>query len=382
MTAPAGPGDIVVVQRGMQRYPRSLRLIHWAIALLVAVQYSLIGLAHQLQSLEFGQAVFALHRQSGTLLFLLVIVRLAIAIRVRNPPSPFPRWQAMTARTVHAAMYVILIAQPTLGMLSTWSRGNSVELFGIIPVPALITLSSEQGLMLQAWHSRIAYTLLALIAVHLGAVVFNHVIRRKAVIERMFTDRRRHPVDPVLALTQLSLCLGLMVSLVLFAGGYAMRQYSAFAELSSQFDNNESTLLDEMRTAQLALVSSKRTAGDPRPLSETTASSQEAVEAIRTFPARLTDREAKAAADAAVRARNGADAEAQLQTAIDAQAMFLFEGRTQIAGTAAASHDMILLALAPTVFLSLFLAILMTGAILQPAIRRTDLADRRAQPTR
>lgn len=369
-------------RNGIQRYPRSLQIIHWVIALLVAAQFTLIAVARQLQSLEFGEAVFSLHRQSGTLLFLIVIVRLALALKVRIPPSLVPRWQTMVARIVHSAMYLILLVQPVLGALVTWSRGNSVVLFGIVPLPAVVTLDAEQGLAIQAWHSTLAYSLLALIGVHLGAVVFNHTVRRKAVTERIFAAQPKQPANPILALTQLCLCLGLMVSLVLFVGGYAMRQYAAFVELSARFDNNESALLDEMRAAQLTLVSSRRTAGDPRPLSETDASSQEAVDAMRTFPSRLTDRDAKGAADAAVKAGKGIDAEAQLQAAIDAQSMFLFQGRTQIAATAAAGHDMILLALAPTIFLSLFLAILMTASILKPTIRKTDFGDRRASQNR
>jgi hypothetical protein len=163
-----------------------------------------------------------------------------------------------------------------------------------------------------------------------------------------------------------------MVSLVMFTGGYAMRQYSVFAVLSDRIDNNESALLDEMRAAQLGLATSKRAAGDSRPMAETDEQSRNAAEAIRTFPSRLTDEGAKAAANAAVRAGRGESVETELQAAIDAQSMFLFQGRTQIAATAAAGHDMILMALAPAIFLSMLLGLLMTASVLRPAVRRTD----------
>ena len=44
-------------------YPRALRYLHWALALLVTIQFALIVVLRQLESLALGQTVLSLHRQ-------------------------------------------------------------------------------------------------------------------------------------------------------------------------------------------------------------------------------------------------------------------------------------------------------------------------------
>jgi len=360
------------------RYARSLQIIHWSIALLVLVQFALIVITHQLKSMEFGQVVLSAHRQCGLALLGLILSRWLIGIWVRVPKLDVPSWQSTAARVIHGSMYFILALQPILGVLVSWSRGDEIMLLGTIRIPTLIAVSPEQGLALQPWHSWLGYGLLALLAIHLAAVIFNRVVRKTSVLDRMLPARSRQPRRPVRDLTRLCMCLGVMVSVVLFAGGFAMRQYNTFVAIGERIDSNESALLDEMRVAQLDLVTSQSVSNDQRSVAETTELSNSAITEIRSFPPRLTDADAKAAAAAAAKATTNAVASENLQAAIDAQSMVLFQGRMEMAASAAAGHDMILVAIAPTIFLSLILALLMAASVMRQGERR---GFRQPQPT-
>src|SRR5512143_3470673 len=146
-------------------YPRLLRLLHWTIALLVVAQLGLILIFHRLQSVDYGQIVLSAHRQCGTLVLIFVLLRIAVAFRLKSPAhtAKFPAWQIFVAHAVHLGMVALLVVQPMLGFLVAWSRGDDVVLFGLITVPALVRLDSATGQNLEGLHKWIAYSLIALV---------------------------------------------------------------------------------------------------------------------------------------------------------------------------------------------------------------------------
>ena len=95
MTASAAPspGD------GIARYPRALRLLHWSLVLTICVQIALILVFRQLLSVKYANLVLSLHRSCGTIVWLLIVLRLALGVRIRPPKAraAWPRWQRIAA---------------------------------------------------------------------------------------------------------------------------------------------------------------------------------------------------------------------------------------------------------------------------------------------
>ena len=214
----------------VDRYPRALQALHWAMALLVCVQFALILVLRQLQSLELGQLVLSAHRQCGAVVLLLMLVRVGLSLSHRAPKAiAAPAWQLLAAKAVHLATFALLLAQPVLGFLVAWARGDNVVFAGLVPMPTIVRLPTETGEMLSHWHRNLAYGLMAFVLIHLGAVVFNRIIRKVSVVERMLpappTDKVSQRV-PLVA--QLGLCCGGILAMTLAAGLYAAGQYSAF----------------------------------------------------------------------------------------------------------------------------------------------------------
>lgn len=347
------------------RFPRALQFVHWALAITVCVQFSLILVLRQLQSLDFGQLVLAAHRQCGTLVLALMLLRGVLALRLRAPASAgLPLWQRAAAAAAHLATFAVLLAQPILGFLVTWSRGDKVEILKVMTLPALVKLSNETGVELERWHKYLAYGLLALVALHLGAVVFNKLVRKVSVVERMLPEP---PVDrlsqhvPLPA--QLALCCGGILAMTLVAGLYGAHQYSTFNKLRADFDETEVAVLDDLRAAQLPL----------EVLATAPSGAAQVASTVKAFPARLADPTAKAAAQAAGAALEKmaagdasalAGARSQLQSAVDTQFMRVFQRRLDLVQIASKGHDLIILTLAPTVLLSAALAFLLSRSIL------------------
>ncbi len=366
-TGSAAPADGAAP---LARFPRALQFVHWALAITVCVQFSLILVLRQLQSLDFGQLVLAAHRQCGTLVLVLMLARGLLAFRLRSPGSiASPLWQRASATAVHLATFALLLAQPILGFLVTWSRGDKVVILKYLTLPTLVKLSNETGVQLELWHKYLAYGLLGLVAVHLGAVVFNRLVRKVSVVERMLpeppVDRlSQHVPLPV----QLALCCGGILAMTLTAGLYGAHQYSTFNKLRADFDDTEVSVLDDLRAAQVPLEA----------LAMAPTGAAQVASTVKAFPARLADPTAKAAAQAAGAALEKvaagdatalATARAQLQSAVDTQFMRVFQRRLDLVQIASKGHDLIILTLAPTVILSGALAFLLSRSILSGLAR-------------
>ncbi|MCE3288444.1 MAG: chemotaxis protein [Caulobacter sp.] len=347
------------------RHPRVFQALHWGLALLVGLQFALIVVLRQLESLEFGRLVLALHRQCGVLILGLILTRLVLGLFIRTPRTPYasPFWQSAAAHLVHWGLMAALAAQPILGMLSAWARGDAITLLGLVKLPVLVQLSEPQGVMIGGWHATLASAMVALLAVHLGAVAFNHLFRKAPVLERMLPPPPADRLVNRIPLTvQLAACCGMILVMTLSAGAYGAQQYKAFNKLRATFDETDVAALDEMRAAQLTL---KGLAADP-------STAADAQTTIQPFEARMSDPAAKAAIAASAQAigqiaANPAaltEAETQLQSAVDSQFMVVFQRRLDIAEIAAKGHDLIVLTLAPTIMLSAILAFLLSRSIL------------------
>ena len=355
------------------RYPRALRVLHWSLVLLFVAQFALILVLRRLQSLEFGRFILTLHGQCGSLLLLLVLVRLVLAVRLRPPRHDVPHWQRIAARAGHLSMFVALAAQPILGLLVTWARGDGVVPFGLVEVPAPWQLTTEQGVVLEAWHRWLAFGLLALVAIHIGAIFFNRLVRKTWVTERMLSGGSGgRLVNRIPLAVQLCGCFGLMLGLTLASGAYSARQYAAFKELRSHFDETEVSLLDDLRATQIVLLKGR---GDESAPSNAVSTARDGAVAVRGFAERLADPAARASIvttaatlDRIVAGDSSAatwkTVDDGLQSVIDSQYMLVFQGRLEIAETAAHGHDLIVVTLAPAIILSAMLALLLSRSIL------------------
>lgn len=345
-------------------------MIHWGFALLVSCQFALILVLHSLKSLEFGKVVLDLHRQCGVAVLSLIVLRVCLIPFVRKPRSDtrLPGWQRVIAGLVHGGVILGLAGQCLLGMLTAWSRGDSVTFFHLFTLPAVVHPTNEQGVINEEWHRWLAYGLLALIALHVGAVMFNRVFRKVSVIERMLAaPPAGRMVNRVPLLLQLGLCGAIILTLTLGAGGYGAHKYSEFNRLRSAFDDGPAAALDTLRSAQLTIHSpgGVSSPGDARNLADSIAA---------VLPG-LTDQTAhgdagKAAdslrmmADGAESSQALAAAATSLDSAVDTLAMALFQQRLDLTEMASQGHDMIVIALAPTVLVCALIVFLLGRSIL------------------
>ena len=361
-------------------HPRPLRMVHWTIAILVTCQLAIAVVLTQLRSLAYGQLILSLHRQLGLVILLLVVARFVLIRRQHgetDTQAAFPTWQLRAAAIVHATFYVLLVAQPVVGIFVAWARGDSVGLFGVAQVASPFEISDEMREQLMTVHATTAMLLFGLCLVHIGAVVFNRMVRRVSVIDRMLAPiPEDRVVNRIPVAAQLCLAFGLVIGTALLVGINAVSTYRDLSRATEAFQAGDVAVADQLRAAQVSWkdLSAAATADHPDAarVNELEDSAKSSLEDAQSHAAgdikagltkvigQLTD---ATHAEGSGRAEAIKAIDATLQDLVDSLSVETLQKRTENDDKAARGHDLIVVTVLP-----MMLAGLITGLLLARSI--------------
>ncbi len=169
-----------------ERYPRLLRLVHWAMGLLLVL---IIGIGLLMNRMTPGQIMnqlFDLHRSLGLIALALILLRAWLRWNgPLPPPAPgMPTVQRIVVKLVHIGFYGILLGLPILGWLGSSAFGAPVIFFGLT-LPALIAPNPALAAQLFLLHEIFAYTLIGLIVLHVLGVLYHQFVLKDGLLHRM-----------------------------------------------------------------------------------------------------------------------------------------------------------------------------------------------------
>lgn len=173
----------------MNKYHPKLKVMHWIMAVLVLLML-LIGwmMAEKVvpEDASYRGFVYMMHKSTGILILILIFVRLYFRLSTYVPPLPreFSRFEAKLASVTHFCFYVLLFILPINGWLMSNFAGRDAVFFGV-NLPKLVSPDEFAAGIARASHSYIAYTLLALVGLHILGALFHRYIDRKDVLQRM-----------------------------------------------------------------------------------------------------------------------------------------------------------------------------------------------------
>lgn len=169
----------------VERYRRAARVLHWLVAAMLVFVWGMgavIGFVTEEVKLTF----YMIHESFGFLILLTMLAR--SAVRWFNPPPapvPMPLWERRLADVVHAALYVMLVVQPVMGLLATNAHGFPFALFGVVPIPSPVGEAPGIAPVFSAVHFVGAWVILLLVVLHVGGALRHHALRRDPTIYRM-----------------------------------------------------------------------------------------------------------------------------------------------------------------------------------------------------
>lgn len=179
---------------GYPRYTLLQRLIHWLVAVLV-IAALVIGLTLGTLGFEgtvarFGNEttnlLYKYHKTAGVLILGLMTLRLILKLVLVQPEydPPLPKVNRIASQAVHGLLYILLLSQGVIGWAATASGGYPIEFFRST-LPGILGKDPALSEKLYSIHFAIGLSLVALIAVHVGAALMHWLIRRDTVMHRI-----------------------------------------------------------------------------------------------------------------------------------------------------------------------------------------------------
>lgn len=169
------------------RYGWVAILFHWLMAPAVIGNFAfglwMVGLAYQHPWYHQGPQ---LHKAAGVLLFILLLLRLLWRWGNQSPqPAATAPWQLYAAKFTHGAIYCLMLILMLSGYLISTADGRPVDVFGWFSVPATIYNIDGQEDIAGEVHEWLAWSLMALVAIHALAALKHHFYNRDATLRKM-----------------------------------------------------------------------------------------------------------------------------------------------------------------------------------------------------
>ena len=172
----------------LDRYTRTAVILHWLIAAMVIGMIVLGQVMTEVpRQTPLRGTLYNLHKSLGLVLFALIVVRLAWRVGHRPPPLPahLPAWNRQLATVTHAALYILLLAQPLFGYVASVFGKYGVKFFGL-PLPSW---GRDDPLVREPFlgaHHLVADVLVGLIVLHLAGFAWHRFGREPQLWRRMW----------------------------------------------------------------------------------------------------------------------------------------------------------------------------------------------------
>jgi cytochrome b561 len=173
-----------------ERYPLRTRVLHWLTAVLVLTTL-LVGFL-MVNSLHSYAALEGVHMTLGVTILVIVVARIVNRFTHRTPrfPDTVGAFEHSLVVGSELSMYALLLAQPLIGWAMTSAAGKPVVLFGGVHLPGIAPSDADVYFVLRQAHSVLAYTLVAIVAAHVSAVLLHTLALRDGMLSRMGIGHR------------------------------------------------------------------------------------------------------------------------------------------------------------------------------------------------
>ncbi|UUY08188.1 cytochrome b [Pseudomonas sp. J452] len=174
-----------------QRYGSLSIGLHWLMLILIAGVYACIELKGNFpKGSDTRELLKQWHFMLGLAVFALVWLRLLARLIAPAPKivPALPAWQAIPAKLMHLALYLLMIGAPLAGWLILSAAGKPIPFFGL-ELPPLVGEDKQLAGQIKELHELAGTAGYWLIGLHAVAGLFHHFVSRDNTLTRMLPGR-------------------------------------------------------------------------------------------------------------------------------------------------------------------------------------------------
>jgi cytochrome b561 len=175
-----------------KRYTSTAIALHWLVAVLLLGQFAFGLVLGEIPRGTPARGLYVnLHKSTGILIGLLIVLRIVWRLTHTPPPLPgtMPAWQQYAARFSHAALYLCMLMLPLSGYLASNFSKYGVKFFNLVLLPPWGPDDKTLYAIFNQTH-RLAALLLALfVGLHVLAVAKHMLIDHDGLLLRMWPRR-------------------------------------------------------------------------------------------------------------------------------------------------------------------------------------------------
>ena len=161
------------MNKNQQHYDVFTKILHWGMAVGLFFMMFSVALRFFAKDTLLYDYVWPFHYKIGFMILFFGAIRLLWLIK--NLISNSNPTTNIVAKTVHYAIYVLMLVIPSLALLRNYGAGRGFEIFGIIIFEADENRNIESLVELgNSFHGLLGLTLFAMIIGHIVAVFYHH----------------------------------------------------------------------------------------------------------------------------------------------------------------------------------------------------------------
>jgi cytochrome b561 len=143
------------------------------------------GLLHDVDP----KLIMPLHKATGILLLSLVTIRILWRITHKAPayPASMSGGVRLLSSATHIILYVLMVLIPLSGWIMASAGDSPISFFGLFDVPKFgVTKEDAIAGVSHEGHELLAFAMIGLLVLHIGAALRHHFILKDGIMARMF----------------------------------------------------------------------------------------------------------------------------------------------------------------------------------------------------
>jgi cytochrome b561 len=164
------------------------KFFHWTVGIIIIAMLILGLTMTRVSDKSLHLKLFAIHISLGLTVLILIIFRVLWALINQTPryPDTMPAWEQTAAHLAHYVLYFLILTMPLSGWIMATASGKTPIFWGLFsaPFPGIHKSQYITGIC-HYIHRYAAYTLIAVLVIHVLSALKHHYLAKDNILKRM-----------------------------------------------------------------------------------------------------------------------------------------------------------------------------------------------------